>query len=175
MSVGDQPGVGATIDTRAAPPAAWPRRGVLAAAALSCWTAANAIDNPDAPDYDAGFIERARPYEERLSQASSAAETAAAAAAYSTFLEAELNSAYQALLARLDAPATRRALVQSQREWLRFRDAEHDFIDQNWTLQNFGTSSALSRAGYRQRIVKQRVSTLLAYLQNYPAEPARGK
>ncbi|MFT3717329.1 lysozyme inhibitor LprI family protein [Pseudorhodoferax sp.] len=151
------------------------RRRILIAAALSCWTAAHAIDNPDAPDYNAAFLERARPYEERLSQASSASETTAAASAYSTFLDAELNRAYQDLLARMDAPDTRQALVQAQREWLRFRDAELRFIDRNWTPQNFGSSFALSRADYRHRLVKQRVSTLLAYLQNYPARPVRGK
>lgn len=143
--------------------------------ALSGWTAAHAIDNPDAPDRSAAFLARAQPYEERLSQASRTSDIAAAAFAYAEFLDAELNTAYQDLLARVGDSSTRRALMQSQREWLQFRDAEFRFVDRNWTPQNFGSSYALSRAGYRHRLARQRVLTLLAYLQNYPAVTTTGK
>lgn len=153
----------------------WTRRRALLAAALSCCTTTYAIDNPDAPDRNAAFLSRAQPYEERFSQASRSSEIADAAAAYATFLDAELNKAYQDLLAAVEDTGTRRALAQAQREWLKFRDAEFRFIGNNWTPQNFGSSSTLSRASYRHQIVKQRVSTLLAYLQNYPAATKAGR
>ncbi len=65
--------------------------------------------------------------------------------------------------------------MQSQREWLQFRDAELRFVDRNWTPKNFGSSYVLSRAGYRYQLVKQRVLALLAYLQNYPAVTNTGE
>jgi hypothetical protein len=58
-----------------------------------------------------------------------------------------------------------------QRQWLAFRAAETRFINGNFTPQNFGSSSALSRADYGATLVGQLVLTLLAYLQNYPAAP----
>jgi uncharacterized protein YecT (DUF1311 family) len=129
-----------------------------------------AIDNPDAPDWTAAFTTRAQPLEARWSAEAGGPGGAAAAQAYARFLDAELNQAYQALLQQLPGEA-RRALVQSQRQWLAFRAAETRFIHGNFTPQNFGSSSALSRADYGTSLVKQRVLTLLAYLQNYPAPP----
>jgi uncharacterized protein YecT (DUF1311 family) len=151
------------------------RRRFLVAAALACWTSSRAIDNPDAPDRSAAFLARAQPYEERLSQASRTSDIATAASAYAEFLDGELNTAYQDLLGRVGDSSTRRALMQSQREWLQFRDAELRFVDRNWTPKNFGSSYVLSRAGYWHQLIKQRVSTLLAYLQNYPAVTKTGK
>ena len=129
-----------------------------------------AIDNPDAPDWTAEFNARAKPLEERWSAEAGSPGEAAAAQAYARFLDAELNQAYQALLRQLQGEP-RRALLQSQRQWLAFRDAEHRFINGNFTPQAFGSSSSLSRADYRASLVRQRVLTLLAYLQNYPAPP----
>lgn len=129
--------------------------------------AALAIDNPDAPDRTGQFLARAQPLEAQVSDASGGIALARATGAYAKFLDAELNRAYTQLLAKLDEPA-RRALVQSQRQWLLFRDAELHFIGSNWTPENFGSSSALSRGGYAAALVKQRVVTLLGYLQNYP-------
>ena len=128
-----------------------------------CW----AIDNPDAPDLLAAFQARAQPLEERRSAASGGPAQAQAARAYAAFLEAELNQAYQGLLPQLARPA-RTALVLSQRQWLRFRDAEGAFIDRQWVAHDFGSSAALSRAEYRAELVRQRVLSLLAYRQSVP-------
>ena len=127
---------------------------------------ARAIDNPDAPDRKAEFLARAQPYEERLAAQSGGPALASASAAYARFLDAELDRDYQQLLGQLGDEA-RHALARSQREWLRFLDAETRFIDRNWTQRNFGSSSVLSRADFRSALVKQRVLILLAYLQNY--------
>ena len=144
------------------------RRRVFAWAAVVVFAgSAQAIDNPDAPDRKAEFLTRAQPHEDRLAAASGGPALAAAADAYAKFLDAELNQVYLELLAQLGAEA-RQALTLSQRQWLRFREAETRFVDRNWTPKNFGSSSVLSRAGYRAHLVKQRVLTLLAYLQNYP-------
>jgi uncharacterized protein YecT (DUF1311 family) len=125
-----------------------------------------AIDNPDQPNRSAEFLNRALPFEERIAEESSAADLATASRAYDRFLDAELNQAYQQLLTHVNGEA-RRALIAAQRQWLHFRDAENSFIDRNWTQDNFGSSSRLSRADYRSTLVKQRVLNLLAYLQNY--------
>ena len=126
-----------------------------------------ALDNPDTPDLAAAFQSRALPFEARLSEAAGGPGLAQAARAYAAFLEAELNQAYQQLLPHLAKPA-RAALLLSQRQWLRFRDAEGVFIDGNWVAQDFGSSAALSRVDYRAALVRQRVLSLLAYRQNYP-------
>lgn len=152
-----------------------PRRGwLLAAGATALWLATGraawAIDNPEAPDWTAAFQARAQPLEERWTAEAGGPGEAAAALAYARFLDAELNQAYQALLDLLQAEP-RRALVRSQRQWLAYRDAEQRFIHNAFTPQTFGSSSALSRADYRHTLVKQRVLTLLAYRQNYPAAP----
>jgi len=147
----------------------WFGRGLLPglAAGLLVLAPAWAIDNPDAPDLAAAFELRAQPFEARLSEAAGGPGLAQAADAYAAFLETELNRAYQSLLPHL-AQAARAKLHQSQRHWLRFRDAEAVFIDGNWVAQDFGNSAALSRADYRAGLVKQRVLSLLAYRQNYP-------
>lgn len=132
---------------------------------------ARAIDNPDAPDWTAAFNARAKPLEDRWSAEAGGPGETAAAQAYARFLDTELNQAYQALLKQLRGEP-RRALLQSQRQWLGFRDAELRFIDGNFTPQAFGSSSSLSRADYRASLIKRRVLSLLAYLQNYPA-PSR--
>ena len=144
------------------------RRCMFAWAAVVMFAgSARAIDNPDASDRKTEFLTRAQPHEDRLAAASGGPALAAASAAYAKFLDAELNQVYRELLTQLGAEA-REALTLSQRQWLRFREAETRFVDRNWTPRNFGSSSVLSRAGYRTHLVKQRVLTLLAYLQNYP-------
>lgn len=147
----------------------WLAQGLLATVAswLMALAPAWAIDNPVTPDLAAAFQTRAQPFEARVSEAAGGPGLGQATRAYAAFLETELNLAYQQLLPLLGRPA-RAALLLSQRQWLRFRDAEGEFIDGNWVAQDFGSSAALSRADYRAGLVKQRVLSLLAYRQNYP-------
>ncbi len=135
----------------------------LLATARQAW----AVDNPDLPDPVAAFDARDQAVQQRLAQAN-ATQTAAAWAEQARFLDAELNAAYQGLLARLSGTARQR-LVQGQRQWLKFRDAETQFIAQQWTPQEFGSSSALTRAQLRASLVRQRVQSLLAYARSLPA------
>ena len=74
-------------------------------------------------------------------------------------------------LHRAGAPgrdSRRQDLVRSQKSWLIFRDAEMRFIANNWTPQDFGSSSATSQAAYRAALIRGRVETLLGYLRSYP-------
>lgn len=146
----------------------WPRLTRARLLALGLLTAfcapfVLAVDHPDAPDYVAAFEQRAQPFADALYEA----RDAAANAAYSAFLDRELDLAYRELLTRVDAEA-RPKLQASQRAWLAFYEAELAFIAGNWTPRNFGSSSALSRADYRADLVKARILTLLNYLKNYP-------
>jgi uncharacterized protein YecT (DUF1311 family) len=126
------------------------------------------IDNPDAPDLMVEFQQRAAVYEARIStDAGTTNEIVEAYTAYQRFLDAELTKTYTALAQKLD-PAPRTMLMQSQRRWLAYRDADFRFIDGNWTQGQFGTSAALSRGAYRCSIVKERVAALIQYLKNYP-------
>jgi uncharacterized protein YecT (DUF1311 family) len=125
-----------------------------------------AIDNPDAPDLVGQFNASCSKYESDIRAATSTNAIVSANASYMRFLDRELNAAYAALLKRVSGQAHDR-LVTSERKWIQYRDAESGFIDSNWTVQNFGTSSAISRGDYQAQIAKQRVITLLQYLRNY--------
>ena len=126
-----------------------------------------AIDNPDAPDYLTDFASRANPYADALANAKNISETATAAGKYHDFLDNELNKSYKQLMSKLDANSQSR-LRDSQRAWLKFSQAEVRFIDENWNSAEFGSSSALSKAEYRNALIKARIETLLGYLKNYP-------
>ena len=139
----------------------------VTAALVSTPTAALAIDNPDAPDRVAAFERRAEPYEQQLAATDGGNAAVRAGAAYATFLDAELNAAYRRLLSQLNGPQ-RQALVESQRQWLRFRDAEQAFIQRHWTAESHGSSASLSVAGYRNAMVKDRVLRLLRYASERP-------
>lgn len=151
----------------------WPcaRRPLLALAflwATGIWSSGcHAIDNPDAPDHVADFEARARQYEVAINErAKTSDEIASAYAGYERFLDKELNSAYSDLLKKLNE-SSRRGLMNSQRRWLQYRDAEFAFIETNWTPENFGSSYRITRGGSRARVVRSRVVELLGYLKNY--------
>ena len=127
-----------------------------------------ALDNPDVPDFVAEFEARAKPYEVKISEHAGITDVVTRNYAdYEKFLDTELNRSYSALTGKLSSSG-RQQLVQSQKKWLAFRDAEFAFIDANWSLQRFGTSSHLSRGAYRAELVRERTRTLLNYLKNYP-------
>lgn len=139
-----------------------------AALLLAGFTAPSAaIDNPDAPHYVTNFQQRAQKFEAAIhQQANTSQESLSAYADYEQFLDEELNKTYKSLLTKLSA--TQRAKIkESQRAWVKYRDAEFSFIAQNWTTQNFGSSAVLSRGAYRTTLIRDRVMLLLGYLKNY--------
>ena len=126
-----------------------------------------AIDNPDAPDYVAEFEQRAQPFATVIhQQAKTTQETLKAYADYEKFLDKELNDVYKKLIGKLGAEQQTK-LKKSQRDWIKYRDTEFDFIASNWTTKNFGSSSVLSRGDYRTSILRNRVEQLLYYWKNY--------
>lgn len=126
-----------------------------------------AIDNPDAPDYVADFQKRVEVFEAMIDQrAKTTQDTLEAYADYEKFLDKELNQAYKALSVKLGVDQLAK-FKQSQRDWLRYRDSEFDFIAENWTTKNFGSSAVLSRGAYRTTLIRDRVILLLHYLKNY--------
>lgn len=140
---------------------------VLAAWLLARASLCVAIDNPDAPDLVTAFESRNEKFELLIrEQAQNQAEIINAYAQYVDFLDQELNHAYAALIKQLNE-TNKQSLLRSQRLWIQFRDAEYGFIDNNWTVANFGSSSAISRSAYRATIIKNRVLELLHYLKNY--------
>jgi uncharacterized protein YecT (DUF1311 family) len=128
-----------------------------------------AIDNPDTPDYVAEFAARAEKYEGNIQRkAVSTSEIVRYYFEYEKFLDQELNQAYANLMKHLTGDSKRK-LVQSQKRWLQFRDAEFNFIAGNWTMEKFGSSYVLSRGACRTTIIRGRIVELLHYLKNYPA------
>lgn len=144
----------------------WLRHAAVALLFVVSAAPVRAIDNPDAPNRAAAFESRAAAFEERLNATDGGSAAALSGHAYAEFLDAELNTAYRTLLLKLQGPA-RSALVESQRQWLRFRAAENSFIAQHWTRERSGSSASLSSAGYRTALVKQRVLQLLRYGADY--------
>ncbi len=126
-----------------------------------------AIDNPDAPDYVADFQQQAQIFATAIQKnASTTQDYLKSYTDYEQFLGKELNTAYKALMAKLDTERQNK-LKQSQRDWLKYRTAEFTFIADNWTSNKFGRSSVLSRGAYRTTIMRDRVVLLLNYLKNY--------
>lgn len=135
----------------------------LALFGLPCF----AIDNPDAPDFVAEFEVRAQKFEINVqNQGGNTADTHRAYSDYENFLDHELNQAYLVLIKHLN-DQNKKDLIISQKQWLQFRDTEFLFIDNNWTMQNFGSSYVISRGASRIKILRDRIITLLHYLKNY--------
>lgn len=140
---------------------------ILLLAGLLAMTMVSAIDNPDAPDQVAQFEARIQ----KLAQAVDRPELTnrgilVAYDDYQILLDRELNKVYHLLRSKLPK-AQQSELKKSQMNWLKFRDAEYELIQNNWTSNNFGRSAGRSRGDYRSTIVKDRIIQLLHYLQNY--------
>lgn len=126
-----------------------------------------AIDNPDAPDYLSQFNKRSQKHEQAVGDPKlTNLGILKAYNNYQLFLDRELNTAYQLVLSKL-SKVQKEELRKSQQQWIKFRDAEFEFINHNWTRANFGSSFGLSRGGYRTSIIKSRVIQLLYYAINY--------
>jgi uncharacterized protein YecT (DUF1311 family) len=134
---------------------------------LSCCSFCFALDNPDGPDRIAEFEAKSKSFENNIQKkAQNEHEIALAYTEYEKFLDGELNRIYVALMQQLNEPSKQK-LLASQRRWLQYRDAEFLFISTNWTVENFGSSSTISRSGFRTIILRDRIVGLLHYLQNY--------
>jgi uncharacterized protein YecT (DUF1311 family) len=144
-------------------------RSILSAVALlGSPTWVRAIDNPDTPDRVAEFLARAKAFEKRINEESRTdKEILVERAKYEQFLDKELNEAYRLLTSRMDE-SSKKDLIDAQRRWLAFRDAEFRFIATHWTSARYGSSYALSKGGYRNSVIKDRVVSLLHYVKNTP-------
>jgi len=126
-----------------------------------------AVDNPDAPDYVGDFKSRALVFEQDIHNTAHTTQGYRKAyAAYEAFLDKELNIAYSKLKTHLEH-GLREALTDSQCKWLTYKGAAFEFVAVNWTTENFGSASVISRGDYRTTIIRDRVILLLHYLQNY--------
>ncbi len=144
----------------------WMRAACLGAAMLAS-TAAMAVDNPDAPDRLAAFEQRIQPLEAAVANQNTTADMLRASSAYAKQLDVELNQTYRELMAKVGATGAQK-LRASQRNWLAFMTTEAAFIDGTWNAKDFGSTSALSRSEYRNRVTKARIIQLLDYLRSYP-------
>lgn len=143
----------------------WMRAACLGAAMLAS-TAAMAVDNPDAPDRLAAFEQRIQPLEAAVANQNTTADMLRASSAYAKQLDVELNQTYRELMAKVGATGAQK-LRASQRNWLAFMATETAFIDGTWNAKDFGSTSALSRSEYRNRVTKARIVQLLDYLRSY--------
>lgn len=141
--------------------------GFLCITAILVPLPAIAIDNPDAPDYIGEFNARSKSYIDAINNPNNGnRDYLIAYDNYANFLDAELNHAFKVLENKL-GKSQKEELKLAQRQWIKFRDAEFKFINDNWTKENFGSSSGISRGTYRCTIIKDRVMQLLYYLKNY--------
>ena len=74
-----------------------------------------------------------------------------------------LNKYYNRLRGKL-SPAQREALLKAQREWLKFRDVEGDFI-YKLIIDNYGTMGPVLIGSDCVELLKNRVFQLYSYLQ----------
>ena len=125
-----------------------------------------AIDNPDTPDYVAQFESRIKVHEDYIDKASTTVDFGRGYGELCAALDKELNTAYKQLLSKLSEPE-QKSLRDSQRQWLKYRDAEYKFISDSITRDKFGSSAVMSAGAYKTSLVKARVIELLWYLKQY--------
>ena len=124
-----------------------------------------AIDNPDTPDYVAQFESRIEIHEDYIAnKASTTVDFGRGYGELYNALDKELNIAYKQLLATLSKP-DQESLRASQRQWLKYRDAEYEFIGSSITRDKFGSSAVMSAGAHRTSVLKARVIELLWYLK----------
>ncbi len=126
-----------------------------------------AIDNPDAPDYIGELKIREQFFLNKINNPNNGTrDYLIAYDDYQIFLDKELNKAYQLIKSKLPAEQ-QKSLLNSQRNWIKFRDTEFELIKNTWTRQSFGSSSGISRGSYRSTIIRNRVLQLLDYAKSY--------
>lgn len=142
-------------------------RAFLVLAVLSISFSACAIDNPDAADYISKFEQSLKPYIKQINNPENNNRQAVVAySRYQNFLESEMKVAYKTLKTKLNKREYSR-LKESQENWVRFRNSEFKFIDNNWTRKKFGSSYVVSRGDYKCTVIKNRIIELLNYAKNY--------
>lgn len=76
----------------------------------------------------------------------------------------ELNQVYRALMEKL-SPEAKETLKLSQRQWIKHRDKELEFIDSTYSDKRLvGSMYSNMRAAHRFTVVKNRVLELQSYL-----------
>ncbi|MGF1836831.1 lysozyme inhibitor LprI family protein [Photobacterium sanguinicancri] len=125
-----------------------------------------ALDNPDSPDLLSELELNSKKYLDSIDRADGYRTSIIAYDDYQEFLDKELNKAYEILMKSLSKNEAK-MLERSQNSWLKHRELEFEFINKNWTRENFGTSSSLSRGGYKCSVLKSRLIQLLNYNKNY--------
>ena len=126
-----------------------------------------AIDNPDSPDLIGQLTEREKPFKANITKPTNGTrDTIRAYHEYKLFLDKELNKAYALLISKLSSEHQKELKV-SQRNWIKFRDAEFELINNNWSRSNFGSSFVVSRGDYSSTIIRNRLIQLLNYVKNY--------
>lgn len=128
---------------------------------------ANAVDNPDSPDLISAFEVKEKPLLIAAENPQNGyRENLIAYTNYLDFLDKELNSIYQMLREKL--PSDRQQnLKDSQISWLKYRDLEFEFIENNWEKGDFGISSSVTRGQFKANIVRNRVLVLMNYTRAY--------
>ena len=142
-------------------------QGFILITASIIFNSACAVDNPDAPDLISKFKVNEKVYLKAIENpANGTRDTIRAYHEYKIFLDKELNKIYSILKTKL--PAERQKELEiSQRNWIKFRDAEFKLINNNWNRSNFGTSFAISRGDYSSAIIKNRLMQLFYYASSY--------
>lgn len=127
-----------------------------------CW----ALDNPDAPDYLAAIEGKEKPFLEQIENVEGYRETLIAYNEYHVFLESEINSLNQQLNQKL--PNSKKVLlINSQKQWIEFKESEFELIDEVWDRNLSGSSSAMVRGKYKAKILRARVLELIGYMKSF--------
>ena len=126
---------------------------------------AYSIDNPDAPDLVSEFESREQPLIEAADNSTGYRDALLAYTSYLEFLDKELNVVYKAVQSKLPKEKQQQ-LKQSQVSWLKYRDLEFKLIEDTWTKDDFGTSSAITRGQHKAAIVRARVIQLMHYTRS---------
>ena len=124
------------------------------------------LDNPISPDYIGDFEKRIKPFEDNIQKAQTTYDYTEAYNKFEIELDKELNKAYKLLMNKLNEK-NKIKLKYSQIQWLKYRDSEIEWIINNFTQEEFGTSYVITVGEFRTKLIKNRVEELYWYLKQY--------
>jgi uncharacterized protein YecT (DUF1311 family) len=134
---------------------------------LSLSQLSHGVDNPEAPNFVAEFESRIKLKENYIEKtAQTTIEYIEGYGEIYSALDKELNNAYGNLIKKL-SDHEKGLLKKSQRQWIKYRDAEFDFIADTITRAKFGSSSVMTVGSRRNAVLKARVIQLYRYLNKH--------
>ncbi|MDP2572635.1 hypothetical protein Q8W40_10620 [Vibrio penaeicida] len=125
-----------------------------------------AIDNPDQVNKAAQLDSKSVVYIEKINNATGYRSTLLAYTEYHQFLSREIKSTYEDIALKL-TETERDTFQTSHGAWESFLNSQFTFIEEVWSKDNFGTSSAIDRGQFKSKLLRDRLLELQYYQMTF--------